>query len=105
MPDTTSSEMHKAMFMQLVVMLSSSAMHHLGKIINPATGKTELNLEAAQATIDMVEMIDVTAHSSGTGAIFPRQSEDPPNRSIHSLIVLPGKLCLPPSLRCERLHD
>jgi len=59
MPDTSSSEMHKAMFMQLVVMLSSSAMHHLGKIINPATGKTELNLEAAQATIDMVEMIEV----------------------------------------------
>jgi hypothetical protein len=59
MPDTTASEMHKAMFMQLVVMLSSSAMHHLGKIINPATGKTELNLEAAQATIDMVEMIEV----------------------------------------------
>ena len=47
----------------------------------------------------MVEMIDVTAHSSGTGSIFPRQSEDPPNRSIHSLIVLPGKLSLSPSLR------
>lgn len=58
MPDATSPEMHKAMFMQLVIMLSSSAMHHLGKIINPATGKTELNLEAAQATIDMVEMIE-----------------------------------------------
>lgn len=44
--------------MQLVIMLSSSAMQHLGKIINPMTGKTELNLEAAQATIDMVEMIE-----------------------------------------------
>ena len=51
--------MQKAMFMQLVIMLSSSAMQHLGKIINPMTGKTELNLEAAQATIDMVEMIEV----------------------------------------------
>jgi len=58
MPETTSSEMHKAMFMQLVIMLSSSAMQYLGKIINPMTGKTELNLEAAQATIDMVEMIE-----------------------------------------------
>jgi hypothetical protein len=52
-------EMHKAMFMELVLMLSSSAMQQLGKIINPLTGKTELNLPAAQATIDMVEMIEV----------------------------------------------
>ena len=55
---TETNDMHKAMFMQLVIMLSSSAMQHLGKIINPMTGKTELNLEAAQATIDMVEMIE-----------------------------------------------
>lgn len=58
MPDSPSTDMHKAMFMELVIMLSSSAMQHLGKIINPMTGKTELNLEAAQATIDMVEMIE-----------------------------------------------
>lgn len=58
MSDISSNEMHKAMFMQLVIMLSSSAMQHLGKIINPMTGKTELNLEAAQATIDMVDMIE-----------------------------------------------
>lgn len=59
MPDSPSTDMHKAMFMELVIMLSSSAMQHLGKIINPMTGKTELNLDAAQATIDMVEMIEV----------------------------------------------
>ena len=58
MSETSSSEMHKALFMQLVIMLSSSAMQYLGKIINPMTGKTELNLEAAQATIDMVEMLE-----------------------------------------------
>jgi hypothetical protein len=58
MSTPTPQDMHKAMFMQLVIMLSSSAMQHLGKIINPMTGKTELNLEAAQATIDMVEMIE-----------------------------------------------
>lgn len=58
MSTPTPHEMQKAMFMQLVIMLSSSAMQHLGKIINPMTGKTELNLEAAQATIDMVEMIE-----------------------------------------------
>ncbi len=57
MPDTP--DMHKALFMELTMMLSSSAMQYLGKIINPMTGKTELNLEAAQATIDMIEMISV----------------------------------------------
>ena len=51
-------DMHKALFMELVIMLSSSAMQQLGKIINPLTGKTEVNLAAAQATIDMVEMIE-----------------------------------------------
>ena len=55
---TTNNEMQKAMFMQMVIMLSSSAMQYLGKIINPATGKTELNLEAAQGTIDMVDMLE-----------------------------------------------
>jgi hypothetical protein len=58
MADSTSSDMHKALFMELVIMLSSSAMQYLGKIINPMTSKTELNLEAAQATIDMIEMIE-----------------------------------------------
>jgi hypothetical protein len=58
MSDPAPAEMNKAMFMQLVIMLSSSAMQHLGKIINPMTGKTELNLDAAQATIDMLEMIE-----------------------------------------------
>lgn len=52
------TEMHKAMFMELILMLSSSAMQQLGKLINPQTGKTELNLEAAQATIDMLEMLE-----------------------------------------------
>ena len=39
----------------------------------------------------------------GAGSICPRPSEDPPNGSNHSLNVLPGKLSLSPSLRCERL--
>ena len=58
MTDTPSNEMNKAMFMELVLMLSSSVMQQLGKIINPMTGKTELNLEAAQSTISLLEMIE-----------------------------------------------
>jgi hypothetical protein len=52
------TETQKAMFLELIIMLSSSAMQQLGKIINPLTGKTELNLDAAQATIDMLEMLE-----------------------------------------------
>ena len=46
----------------------------------------------------------VSVYSSGASSFFPRQSEDPPNRSNHSLIVFPGKRCLSPSVRCERLR-
>ena len=52
-PDT-----NKALFIQFVLMLSSSAMQQLGKLLNPLTGKTETNLEGAQATIDLLVMLD-----------------------------------------------
>ncbi len=58
------SETHKAYFIELILMLSSSAMQQLGKIINPITGKAELNLEAAQATIDMVEMLEAKSRGN-----------------------------------------
>ena len=49
--------------------------------------------------------IAVTVHRSGTGSFFTRISDDPSNRSNHSLHVLLGKLSLSPSLRCERLRN
>lgn len=49
--------MNRALFMHLVMSLASAAMTHLGKLVNPATGKTETNLDAAQANIDMLEML------------------------------------------------
>ena len=52
------AEMNKVMFMQLVLMLSSSAMQQLGKLVNPLTGKAETHLEAAQATIDVLVMLE-----------------------------------------------
>lgn len=57
MSDTT-PDMHKALFANLVMMLSSSAMQQLGKLINPMTNKTEVSLEGARMTIDMLEMIN-----------------------------------------------
>ena len=53
----TPDDITKAMFAHLVMSLASSAMQHLGKLVNPATGKTEVNIEAAQSTIDMIEML------------------------------------------------
>lgn len=50
-------EIGKVLFANLVMMLSSSAMQQLGKLVNPLTNKTEINLEAAQLTIDMLEML------------------------------------------------
>lgn len=49
---------NKALFLQFVLMLSSSVMQQLGKLMNPLTGKAETNLEAAQATIDLLVMLD-----------------------------------------------
>lgn len=55
---STSNEMHKALFANLVMMLGSSAMQQLGKLANPLNNKTEVNLEGAQVTIDMLEMLE-----------------------------------------------
>ena len=55
MPDQT--DMNKMLFLNLVMMLSSSAMQQLGKLVNPVTQKTEVNLEGAQVSIEMLVML------------------------------------------------
>ena len=55
--DIPPEEMNKAVFTGLVVMLGSSAMQQLGKVINRTTGKAEVDLEGAQATIDILVML------------------------------------------------
>lgn len=52
------ADLHQHYFISLVTMLSMSVMQQLGKIRNPATGKIEVSLEAAQATIDMLDMLE-----------------------------------------------
>jgi len=42
----------------LVLMLSENAMMALGKLVNPATGTQETNLEQARVFIDLVEMLE-----------------------------------------------
>jgi hypothetical protein len=51
-------EIHKAYFVQLVLMLSGSALQQMGKLIDPQSKKAQINIEAAQATIDLLDMIE-----------------------------------------------
>ncbi|MBN1558370.1 MAG: DUF1844 domain-containing protein [Lentisphaerae bacterium] len=55
--DMSREQQHQALFANLLMMLSTTAMQQLGKIVNPVTRKTEVDLEGAQLTIDMIEML------------------------------------------------
>ena len=51
------NKMLEIQFVNLVSALAASAMQQLGKLVNPLTGKTEINLQGAKATIDLLEML------------------------------------------------
>ena len=51
-------DMNKALFVNLISMLSMSTMQELGKLKNHFTGKTEVHLDMAQSTIDMLDMLE-----------------------------------------------
>lgn len=54
----TSEKQAPSLFSQLVIMFATSALQQMGKLVNPMTGKVEApNLEGAQATIDMLDML------------------------------------------------
>ena len=57
MTNNTQPDQNKILFVNMISMLTMSAMQQLGKIVNPATGKAAVNLEGAQATIDMLDML------------------------------------------------
>ena len=52
------------LFQQLTVSLSEAAMMHLGKLVNPTSGKSERNLPQARATIDMLRMLQAKAQGN-----------------------------------------
>ncbi|MCK4373293.1 MAG: DUF1844 domain-containing protein [candidate division Zixibacteria bacterium] len=45
------------LFFQLVVSLQGGAMHQMGKIASPLTGKVERDLDMAKSSIDLLGMI------------------------------------------------
>ncbi len=46
------------MFQGLVISLAAATMQHLGKTLSPVTKKIEKDLQAAQSTIDMLDMLE-----------------------------------------------
>lgn len=49
---------NEELFQGLVISLAAATMQHLGKTMNPMTNKIDKNLQAAQATIDMLDMLE-----------------------------------------------
>ena len=45
------------LFAQLILMFQAAAMQQMGKLMNPASNTIERELEQAQISIDMLEMI------------------------------------------------
>lgn len=59
MTQENDAEFHSALFAHLIISLAQSAMLGLGKIVNPMTKKSEVNLDAAQQAIDLLDMLEV----------------------------------------------
>ena len=62
----TLDEIHAAMFAQVVMMFASAAMQQMGKLVSREGGKAEVNLEAAQMSIDMLDMLATKTHGNLT---------------------------------------
>jgi hypothetical protein len=55
--DTTGNREDTLRFLDLVGLFGTQGMMALGKLANPATGKSEKNLVAARVFIDMLDML------------------------------------------------
>ncbi len=51
------NEKQQLLFVQLISSLHGAALMQMGKMKNPQTGKTERNIEQAQLTIEMLDML------------------------------------------------
>jgi hypothetical protein len=54
----TVEEIHSAMFAQLVMMFASAAMQQMGKLVSRESGKAQVDLDAAQSSIDILDMLE-----------------------------------------------
>ncbi|MBI5471356.1 MAG: DUF1844 domain-containing protein [Ignavibacteriae bacterium] len=53
------SDKDSQLFLQLIFMYHAACMEQLGKVKSTITGKIERNLDAAQGTIDLLDMLKV----------------------------------------------
>ncbi|MFA6540864.1 MAG: DUF1844 domain-containing protein [Bacteroidota bacterium] len=53
----TEQEKHQQLFVQLISMFHASALQQLGRIKNPLTDGLETDLEQAELSIDMLDML------------------------------------------------
>ncbi len=57
MPENQTPDRQSMLFANLVMMLSSTAMQQMGKLVDPQSGTCEAHLESAQALIDMLDVL------------------------------------------------
>jgi hypothetical protein len=88
-------------FFQLVLSLQGGAMHQMGKIASPLTGKVERDLDMAKSSIDMLGMIKEKTEGNLT--------EDEKNLIEHALYELRlnyiDELKKPAETKAERKPD
>lgn len=58
------AQKHQLLFTQLVVMFHAATMQQLGKVKHPVTEKLEKNLDAAENTIDILDMLQAKTHGN-----------------------------------------
>ncbi|MEY4387576.1 MAG: hypothetical protein RLY20_2859 [Verrucomicrobiota bacterium] len=63
----TPEEKQSALFAQMVMHVAGTAMVMLGRMPNPMTKKTEIDLESAQLLIDQLEMLEIKTKGNLTG--------------------------------------
>lgn len=63
----TEQEKHEQLFVQLVSMFHASALQHLGRIKNPLTDAIEQDLEQAELSIDMLDMLRSKTAGNSSG--------------------------------------
>ncbi len=70
MPENEKIDKHSLLFMGLVTSFQQNALIAMGKMVNPATGKSEQDLQNASAFIDMLDMLNTKTN----GNLSPEES-------------------------------
>ena len=66
-PPLTAEEKQSALFAQMVMHVAGTAMVMLGRMPNPMTKKTEIDLDSARLLIDQLEMLEIKTKGNLTG--------------------------------------